>query len=100
MKNLSAYQGVNRFNDSDMLCTGLHATGKSSNDLCGGTGAGMTDDEYATQFALWCMWSSPMALSFDPSKNTLTDADFKLLRNKELIALNPGSYGPAGRPHL
>lgn len=96
MKNLSAYQGVNRFNDSDMLCTGLHATGKSSNDLCGGTSAGMTDDEYATQFALWCMWSSPMALSFDPSKNTLTDADFKLLRNKELIALNQDRMGQQG----
>ena len=96
MKNLSAYQGVNRFNDSDMLCTGLHATGKSSNDLCGGTGAGMTDDEYATQFALWCMWSSPMALSFDPSKNTLTDADYKLLRNKELIALNQDRMGQQG----
>ncbi len=96
MKNLSAYQGVNRFNDSDMLCTGLHATGKSSNDLCGGTGAGMTDDEYATQFALWCMLSSPMALSFDPSKNTLTDADFKLLRNKELIALNQDRMGQQG----
>lgn len=96
MKNLSAYQGVNRFNDSDMLCTGLHATGKSSNDLCGGTGVGMTDDEYATQFALWCMWSSPMALSFDPSKNTLTDADFKLLRNKELIALNQDRMGQQG----
>ena len=96
MKNHSAYQGVNRFNDSDMLCTGLHATGKSSNDLCGGTGAGMTDDEYATQFALWCMWSSPMALSFDPSKNTLTDADFKLLRNKELIALNQDRMGQQG----
>lgn len=96
MKNLSAYQGVNRFNDSDMLCTGLHATGKSSNDLCGGTGAGMTDDEYATQFALWCMWSSPMALSFDPSKNTLTDADFKLLRNKELIVLNQDRMGQQG----
>ena len=96
MKNLSAYQGVNRFNDSDMLCTVLHATGKLSNDLCGGTGAGMTDDEYATQFALWCMWSSPMALSFDPSKKTLTDADFKLLRNKELIALNQDRMGQQG----
>ena len=92
MKNLSAYQGVNRFNDSDMLCTGLHGTGKSSNDLCG-TGPGMTDDEYATQFALWCMWSSPMALSFDPSKNTLTDADYKLLLNEELIALNQDKMG-------
>ena len=92
MKNLSAYQGVNRFNDSDMLCTGLHGTGKSSNDLCG-TGPGMSSDEYATQFALWCMWSSPMALSFDPSRNTLTEDDYKLLRNKELIALNQDKMG-------
>ena len=93
MKSLSAYQGVNRFNDSDMLCTGLHATGKSSNDLCGGTGAGMTQDEYRTQLALWCMWSSPMALSFDPRSKAILDDDYKMLTNKELIALNQDRMG-------
>lgn len=92
MKNLSAYQGVNRFNDSDMLCTGLHATGKSSNDLCG-SGPGMTQDEYRTQFALWCMWSSPMALSFDPRKGTLTDDDYDMITNKEMIAINQDRMG-------
>lgn len=92
MKNLSAYQGVNRFNDADMLCTGLHATGKSSNDLCG-SGPGMTQDEYRTQFALWCMWSSPMALSFDPRANTLTEDDYKILTNREMIALNQDLMG-------
>lgn len=86
MKNLSAWQGVNRFNDADMLCTGLHGTGKSSNDLCL-TGPGMTMDEYRTQFALWCMWSTPMALSFDP-RRPLSDEDLAILLNKELIALN------------
>ena len=93
MKNLSAYQGVNRFNDADMLCTGLHAKGKSSNDLCGGTGAGMTQDEYRTQFALWCMWSSPMALSFDPRSTFITDDDYAIMKNKELIALNQDRMG-------
>ncbi len=93
MKKHAAYQGVNRFNDADMLCTGLHGTGKSSSDLCGGKGAGMTQDEYRTQFALWCMWSSPMALSFDPRSNTLTEDDYKILTNKDLIALNQDSMG-------
>ena len=37
-----------------------------------------------------------MALSFDPSKNTLTEADYKLLRNKELIALNQDRMGQQG----
>ena len=91
MKDLSAWQGVNRFNDADMLCTGLHGTGKSSNDLCQ-TGPGMTMDEYRTQFALWCMWSSPMALSFDPRKD-LNDEDVAILTNKEMIALNQDKMG-------
>lgn len=93
MKNLSAYQGVNRFNDADMLCTGLHATGKSSNDLCGAGGPGMTQEEYRTQFALWCMWSSPLSLSFDPRGTSLTAEDIALLTNKELIALNQDRMG-------
>lgn len=93
MKNLSAYQGVNRFNDADMLCTALHGKGKSSNDLCGGTGPGMTQDEYRTQFALWCMWSSPMALSFDPRSKYITDDDYAIMKSTELIALNQDRMG-------
>lgn len=92
MKHLSAYQGVNRFNDSDMLCTALHGTGKSSSDLCA-TGPGMTQDEYRTQFSLWCMWSSPMALSFDPRKGNITDDDYAIMKNTEMIALNQDRMG-------
>lgn len=91
MKDLAAWQGVNRFNDADMLCTGLHGTGKSSNDLCQ-TGPGMTMDEYRTQFALWCLWSSPMALSFDP-RRPLSDEDLAIISNKEMIALNQDKMG-------
>ena len=92
MKDIAQYSGVNRFNDADMLCTGLHGKGKSSNDLCFGS-PGMTQDEYATQFTLWCMWSSPMALSFDPRANTLTKDDLKILTNRHLIALNQDRMG-------
>lgn len=92
MKDLSAWSGVNRFNDADMLCTGLHGTGKSSSDLCA-TGPGMSQDEYRTQFALWCMWSSPMALSFDPRSSALTDDDFRLMTTTELLALNQDLMG-------
>lgn len=92
MKHLSVWQGVNRWNDADMLCTGLHGTGKSSNDLCA-TGPGMTQDEYRTQFSLWCMWSSPMALSFDPRSGALTDDDLKIITNREMIALNQDPMG-------
>ena len=91
MKNISEYAGVNRFNDADMLCTGLHGTGKSSSILC--FKPGMTQDEYRTQFALWCMWSSPMALSFDPRRNTLTEDDLTILKNRDLIALNQDPMG-------
>lgn len=91
MKELSLYQGVNRWNDADMLCTGLHGTGKSSNHLCK-TGPGMTQDEYRTQFAMWCMWSSPMVLSFDPRKK-LSDDDIAIITNGEMIALNQDRMG-------
>lgn len=92
MKSLANWQGVNRWNDSDMLCTALHGTGKSSNDLCA-TGPGMTQDEYRTQFSLWCMWSSPMALSFDPRSTSITDDDYAIMKNTEMIALNQDRMG-------
>lgn len=91
MKDLWAYSGVNRFNDADMLCTGINGQGKSSSDLCA-TGPGMTKDEYRTQFAMWCMWSSPLALTFDLRK-PISDVDKAIMTNKELIAINQDRMG-------
>lgn len=85
-KDIAIYTNVSRFNDADMLCTGLHGTGKSSNDLVQGT-PGMTMDEYTTQFALWCMWSSPLNLTVDLRKSVNAE-DVALMTNPELIALN------------
>lgn len=91
MKNLWPYSGVNRFNDADMMCVGIHGTGKSSNDLVDGT-PGMTQDEYRTQFALWCMWSSPLLLSFDLTKPITAD-DKRIMTNADLIAINQDALG-------
>lgn len=90
MKSLWPYSGVNRFNDADMMCVGLHGTGRSSNDLCK-TGPGMTDDEYRTQFSLWCMWSSPLTLSFDVRH--ISPKDLALITNSEVIALDQDPMG-------
>ena len=70
---------------------GIHGTGKSSNDLVAGK-PGMTQDEYRTQFALWCMWSSPLLLSFDLTKPITAD-DKKLMTNADLIALDQDDLG-------
>ena len=86
MKDLWPYGGVNRYNDADMMCVGIHGKGKSSSALCA-TGPGMTQDEYRTQFALWCMWSSPLLLSFDLNQ-PLSEDDRALITNKELIAID------------
>lgn len=91
MKDLWPYSGVNRFNDADMMSVGIHGTGKSSSDLCA-TGPGMTQDEYTTQFALWCMWSSPLTLSFDLTK-PIRPEDKRLITNSDLIALNQDELG-------
>lgn len=112
-KNVWAYQGVNRWNDADMLCVGLHGTGYPSNDGGGdGCGPGMTQDEYRTNFALWCMFSSPLTLSnnitnLDGKPNTLTrkevtntyyQEDLDIIRNKELIALDQDPLGQGAEP--
>ena len=90
LKDIWAYSGPNRFNDADMMCVGIHGTGKSSNARI--EKPGMTQDEYRSQFALWCMWSSPLTLSFDLCK-PISDDDLSIITNEELIALDQDRMG-------
>lgn len=92
MKDVWAYTGVNRWNDADMLCVGINGTGKSSSALV--QSAGMTKTEYRSQFAMWCMWSSPLALSFDIRK-PISDVDLAIMTNPELIAIDQDRMGQA-----
>lgn len=113
-KKIWPYTGVNRWNDADMLVVGLHGTGYSSND--GGSQEspkpGLTQDEYRTNFALWCMWSSPLTLSnnitnLDGKPNTLTgkevtntfyQEDLEIIKNADLIALDQDALGQCAEP--
>lgn len=92
MRNLWPYTGINRFNDADMLVVGIRGGGTSSKDLIYGT-SGMNDAEYETEFAMWCMWSSPLLLTLDVRKSNINTHDIALLKNEDLIAINQDALG-------
>lgn len=112
-KHIWAYQGVNRWNDADMLVLGLHGTGYPSNDGGGdGSGPGLTPEEERTNFGLWCMFASPLTLSnnitnLDGRPNTLTRKtvvnnhfreDLAMISNAELIAVDQDPLGQGAEP--
>lgn len=112
MKNIGYYSGVNRFNDGDMMMIGLWGTGKSSSHA----GAnGMTAAEYRSQFSMWCMFSSPLTISNDPTLwaddavleasnisaegkakiRANKESDLAMLKNEEMIAIDQDRMGQA-----
>lgn len=76
--------------DMDMLVVGLNGKGGPSSDL---GGHGCSDIEYQTQMSMWCMLSSPLAMSNDLCK--LTPEARRILLNEEVIAINQDSLGRA-----
>ena len=92
---LSSYVRPGQWPDMDMLVVGLNGKGGPSSDL-GGTGCSYT--EYQTQMSMWCMMSSPLALSNDLRK--LTDDDRRIILNKEAIAINQDALGKAAERKL
>ncbi len=79
--------------DMDMLVVGLNGKGGPSSDL-GGTGCTYT--EYQTQMTMWCLLSSPLAMTNDV--RCLTPEDRRILLNKEVIAINQDTLSsPAQR---
>lgn len=72
---LSAYAGEGHYNDMDML----------------EIGRGLKPEEEEVHFGLWCLMSSPLLIGCDLT--TIPEASLKLLKNKELIALNQDPLG-------
>lgn len=112
VRNLWMYAGVNRFNDLDMMCIGLHGLGGPSNNTSdhqvnGGVIKGLTDAQARSQMSLWCMLASPLALTCDlretPKgeansgvtlpKPLITKADLSTLTNADVIAINQDALG-------
>lgn len=111
-RRLWMYAGVNRFNDLDMMCIGLHGLGGPSNNIAshmsnGGTITGLTDEQARTQMSLWCMLASPLALTCDlreipqgeansgvsMPRPLITAEDIRTLTNTDLLALNQDALG-------
>lgn len=72
---LSAYAGEGHYNDMDML----------------EIGRGLKPEEEEVHFGMWCLMSSPLLIGCDLT--TIPEASLKLLKNKELIALNQDPLG-------
>ncbi len=112
VRRLWAYAGVNRFNDLDMMCIGLHGLGGPSNNTAnhqsnGGKITGLTDAQARSQMSLWCMLSSPLALTCDLRETPageansgqtmpdplITTEDITTLTNTEILAINQDVLG-------
>ena len=66
------------WNDPDMLMVGMN---------------GLTDVMYKTHFTMWCMMNSPLMLGLDLRRVKKGDKLWKIIANKELIALNQDTLG-------
>ncbi len=72
-------------NDLDMLTVGMEGSGHASLGEFG------TEATYRIQFAVWCMFGSPLILGCDVRK--VSDKYRDLLCNKDLIAINQDLEG-------
>ena len=77
--------GANCFNDIDMLTVGMYGKGNVA------LGEACTDEEYQTQFALWCMLGAPLMLGADV--RAMPDFAEKLVLNPGLLAIDQDAEG-------
>ena len=57
----------------------------------------MTDVEYRTMFALWCLVKSPLLLGTDLTSITMDSEAYRIITNERLIAVNQDSLGIQGQ---
>lgn len=59
---------------------------------------GLTIAETRAHFGSWAIVSSPLTLSHDPSNQTVMDAIWPIISNKEVLAVNQAYAGHSGSP--
>lgn len=80
----------NCYNDLDMITVGMDGQGNvGTNELC-------TEGVYRIQFAVWCLFNSPLILGCD--LRNVSDKYRDLLCNRELIRINQDPEGRAPFP--
>ena len=87
-ENNLCYSAPGCFNDLDMLTVGMYGSGLVSTNQ-------FSDKEYRTQFALWCLFASPLMLGCDIRQ--ISDETLKLITNETLIRIN---QDPEARPAM
>ena len=93
--DLHSYAGPGHWNDMDMLVVGLYGNSGPSSEL---GGVGCNDIEYETQMSMWCMFSSPLAMSND--LRNVNAATRRILLNKDIIAINQDPLGKVAVPKV
>lgn len=90
---LEKYAAPGAWNDPDMLTVGNYGKGNATSAK--GKYKGMTDTEYESQFAIWCMLHAPLLTSCD--LRNMNDATKNILLNTKLILLNQDVAGKQAR---
>lgn len=72
---MAPYSSAGHYNDMDML----------------EIGRGLTADEEATHFGMWCMMNSPLLIGCDITN--IPESSLALLKNTDLIAINQDTLG-------
>ena len=76
---MDEFAGLDKgWNDPDMMMIGMN---------------GITDIMCKTHMAMWCMMNSPLMLGLDLRRVKKDDWIYRIIANKELIALNQDSLG-------
>lgn len=57
---------------------------------------GLTEAETRSHFGAWCIVSSPLTLSHDVTNETVMDAVWPVISNKDAIAINQAWHGHSG----
>jgi len=69
-----------------------------ANGTHGDLDVGLSFVESRSHFGAWCVVSSPLTLSFDVRNETLLEAYWPIIANKEAIHINQAWYGHSGSP--
>ena len=78
-KDLFCHSGPYCFNDMDMLTVGMYGKGNVA-------AGGCSSVEYKSQFALWCLFGTPLMLGCDV--RSMDDETRALVTDRELIRIN------------
>lgn len=85
--DLHPYAGPGHWNDPDMLVVGMHGAGHVGR-------TGLSEAEYRSHFALWCLLASPLMIGCDI--RSMDDFTKGLLLDEKLIAINQDPLGRQG----